>query len=79
MSLPYKKHFPSDWTTEKIEENVTDIATNPNSRWIQITGQDFPLCHRPHKFIADGQCEGKQIRVVLEPEGRGILTAYLLD
>jgi len=77
MSLSYKKNFPNDWSEEKILECVTEIATNPNIRWQQITGQD-QLLLRPHKFIADGELAGKKIRIILEPDERGILTAYLL-
>jgi hypothetical protein len=77
MPLSYKKNFPNDWNEEKILNCVTEIATNPKIRWQQITGQDHSL-YRPHKFIADGEWDGKKIRVVLEPCDRGILTAYPL-
>lgn len=78
MTLPYKRHFSDEWTEDQILECVTEIVTNPKSRWRQITGQDKALS-RPHKFVADGECSGKKIRVVFEPTDRGILTAYPLD
>lgn len=72
MTPEYVKHFPQDWSTEKIITYVTDIATDPNIEWHQIT---WTIC-TPPKYIADGEREGLIIRVILEPKDRGILTAY---
>ena len=71
MPMPLKG-FPSSWDEEKTIKNALEIITNPHIRWRQITGQDGILC-RPFKYIADGEVEGKKIRVVFEPEDRGIL------
>lgn len=75
MALSYKRHFPSDWSEEKIQDCVLEITTDPKIPWKQITGRDGILC-RPHKYLVDGIYDGKQIRIFIEPDKRGILTAY---
>jgi hypothetical protein len=75
MPLPFKRHFPDDWSDEKILECADEIVTNPKIPWRQITGQDHVL-GRLFKYIADGEVGGKKIRVVFEPKDRGILVVY---
>jgi hypothetical protein len=78
MVLSYKSNFPTDWTEEKILECVDEIATDPKIPWKQITGLT-DLITRPYKYLVDGVWEGKRIRIIIEPDGRGILLAYPLD
>ena len=75
VPLPFRRHFPEDWSEGKILELADEIVTNPKISWQQIIGQDHILC-RPFKYIADGKADGKKIRVVFEPEDRGILAIY---
>lgn len=77
MPLPYKRHFPEDWSDDKIQECAWEISTDPKNRWQQITGQNtyFPS---PHKFLVDGSYSGQMIRIILEPDDRGILAVYPL-
>ena len=75
MTLKYRRHFPNDWTDEKVLECVTEIVTNPQNYWKQITGKHGCL-FRPIKYVVDGMYEGKIFRVFLEPEKRWVLTAY---
>ena len=77
MSIPLKE-FPAGWSEEKIIRDALEITTNPQIRWCQITGQNGLLC-RPFKYIADGEVEGRKVRVVFEPEDRGILTVYPIN
>ena len=79
MSLLYSKNFPNDWTKEKIERYVNEIATDPKVPWKQISLQDRLILLERRKFIAEDVREGRKIRVILEPNDRGILTAYPLD
>ena len=80
MSNPsYLKNFPSNLDRDAIIEMVSDIATDPQINWQQITGEDVSMLWRSHKFIVDGIRRGKRIRVFIEPDDRGILTAYPLD
>jgi hypothetical protein len=84
MDLPYRKHFPSDWDDGEIFQCVLSVVNDPRSSWKQITGKK-KFFFRPVKFLVDGECAGRKIRVVIEPKsneflnGRGILTAYPLD
>jgi hypothetical protein len=78
MSLPFKRHFPDDWSDKKILDSAYEIVTNPKACWRQITGQDRLHC-RSSKYIADGEIEGKTIRIVFEPEDRGILAIYPIN
>ena len=78
MSLSYKRHFPDNWSDEKVEGCVLNIVTDPKIQWKRITGQEHGMC-RPSKYIADGECEGKRIRIIVEPDNRWVLAAYLLD
>ena len=73
------KDFPPEWTKEKISQCLLDIVNDPKNPRREITGQVKSLLVRPHKYIVDGVCEGIRIRVVLEPDDRGILAAYPLD
>ena len=78
MVLPFKRHFPDDWSDKKILDSAYEIVTNPKTHWIQITGQDR-LLSRPLKYIADGEIEGRKVRIVFEPEDRGVLTVYPIN
>lgn len=84
MNLTYRRHFPSDWSDEKILQYVTSIVNDSESSWKQITGKSSWF-FRPPKFLVEGRCAGVKIRVVVEPEsndflnGRGVLTAYPID
>lgn len=75
MPLPFKKHFSDDIDDEKVLECALEIVTNPKKPWRRITGRESLLC-RPFKYIADGELDGKAIRIVFEPGDRGILAVY---
>lgn len=84
MDLTYRRHFPSDWSDEKVLQCVTSVVNDSESSWKQITGKRSWF-FRPPKFLVEGRYGGVRIRVVVEPEsndllnGRGILTAYPID
>jgi hypothetical protein len=74
--LPRSKNTAlDDWSEEKILKHAQEVISDPQIQWRQITGQEDFLC-RPLKYIADTEVEGKKIRVVFEPDNRGILAAY---
>jgi hypothetical protein len=73
----------SIWSSQEIASGIdfeclTDLITDPTVPWKQITGQAGYLYERA-KYIADGFRHGTWIRVIFEPNGRGILTAFPLD
>lgn len=78
---PGKSPFPRGWTDDQIMHRVSDIATDPNLRWIQQTGKPgaaFTKTGDPVRYYVDGVRGGIDIRVILEPGGEGIITAFPL-
>ncbi|MDJ0385297.1 EndoU domain-containing protein [Streptomyces sp. G-G2] len=88
-----KSLFPSDWTDEKIFQAVQAVASDPSSRWTR-GGDDFgrqpgtlfnPWHNLPDvewavpaRFRVDGSYGGVKVRVVVEPFGEGVISAYTL-
>ena len=61
--------------------NVSDIATDPSIQWIRQSGPRGSLFQRngnPARFMAVGERGGTQIKVIIEPAGEGIITAFPL-
>jgi hypothetical protein len=61
--------------------NVSDIATDPQLRWVQQTGQAGSLFTRAGaaaRFFVIGVRDGITIKVIIEPAGEGIITAFPL-
>ena len=59
--------------------NVSDLATDPTATWIQLTGKagsDSTTSGKPVRWAVDGVRDGLSIRVIVEPRGEGIITAY---
>ena len=75
---PGKSVFPKNWNAENIMHMISDIATDPNLSWISQTGNggSFTKSGRPAKFIVEGIRNNIKIRVVLEPAGEGVITAF---
>lgn len=74
-----KTEFPAGWSDALTLNHVSDIATDPNLRWIQQTGKPGAAFTRngdPVRFYVDGTRGGVDIRVILEPGGEGIITAF---
>ncbi|WP_088146777.1 EndoU domain-containing protein [Achromobacter denitrificans] len=76
---PGKTAFPASWTGDKVMHNVSDLATDPAATWIQLTGKpgaEFTLAGKPVRWAVEGVRDGVNIRVIVEPRGEGIITAY---
>ena len=76
MTLKFQNHFPSDWDDTKILDCVSQIVSDPKVKRIPITGKDDWIYGLRRKYILDSSCCGLNIRIVLEPEDRGVLAAY---
>jgi hypothetical protein len=59
-------------------ESITDIVTDPSIPWKQVTGKQY-IPYKRIKYVVEGFRKGTWIRVVIEPDGRGVLTAFFLD
>jgi len=88
-----KTLFPSDWSDDKIFEAVQAVASDPSSRWTRDEekgggepGTLFNPWHKlpdvdfaiPARFRVDGVIDNVKIRVVVEPYGEGVISAYTL-
>ncbi|MCW3111006.1 MAG: Rhs family protein [Segetibacter sp.] len=74
-----KTPFPQSWDGQKIMEYVSDIATDPKISWKQIRGkigEQITKRGLPIRYQAIDSREGVNIKVIIEPFGEGIITAY---
>jgi hypothetical protein len=58
---------------------VSDIATDPTLQWVQQTGKAgslFTKAGAPTRFYVTGVRDGVGIKVIVEPAGEGIITAF---
>ena len=72
-----KTKFPWRWKKDKIMNAVSEVATNPSSRWVQQTGRPGALLTRagdPVKWKVEGIFEGVRFRVIVQ--GNDIITAF---
>lgn len=76
--LKGKTPFPKHWTVEDIKHYVSDIATDPSSiaKGMPNDGHLFSGSGKPIRWRLYGTRDGVQIRVVVEPGGEGIITAF---
>ncbi|PPG20910.1 hypothetical protein C5C66_06955 [Rathayibacter toxicus] len=76
---PGKTPFPSNWSEEKIKKNILDIANDPTLEWEPQGSNTFGLFKandEPARITVIGEKDGVTIKVVIEPMGEGIITAY---
>jgi filamentous hemagglutinin len=63
----------------QILHNASDVATDPSIPWNQLTGRpgaEFTRAGDPVRYAAEGTRDGVNMRVIIEPGGEGIITAY---
>ncbi len=76
---PGKSVFPKDWSGDKIMHQVSDIASDPSISWNQITGKagaEFTKKGKPVRYEAKGVRDVVKVKLIIEPGGEGIITAY---
>lgn len=74
-----KSKFPVHWGEKKILDAVSNVATDPSLKWVQQTGTQGSLYTKkgvPSRFKVEGYIDGVKIRVIVEPAGEGIITAF---
>lgn len=64
---PGKSEFPADWSRDKVLEEVADVLKDPKSQ--EITQTDG-------RKRVDGTREGIDIRVIYDPKGKRVVTAF---
>jgi RHS repeat-associated protein len=72
LGLPGKTEFPKGWSDDKIMHEISDVATDPAVPWVKQKGK----IKKPPRYSAEGDREGVRVKVVLEPEGEGIVTGH---
>ncbi|WP_371231666.1 filamentous hemagglutinin N-terminal domain-containing protein [Pseudomonas sp. QE6] len=76
---PGKTAFPASWNGDKVMHNVSDLATDPKASWTQLTGKpgaQLTTKGKPVRWAVEGVRDGVSIRVIVEPHGEGVITAY---
>lgn len=84
-----KSSFPRTWNDEHIVDTVADIVTDPHTVWTQQTGPGqgqlvtglparppTTAAGAPVRYRTDVNVGGVNVRVVVEPGGEGIITAF---
>jgi len=77
--LPGETPFPQSWSGPKILHEVSDIVTDPSVTWVNQTGRQgafFTRAGDPARWSAEAVRDGVRIRVIYEPAGEGVITAY---
>ena len=72
-----KSKFPTYWSKKKIMQVVSEVVTDPKSKWIQQTGKPgsfFTKAGEHVKFKVEGVFENIKIRVIVQ--GEDIITAF---
>lgn len=68
--IPGKSEFPSQWSDRQVIRYISDIIKDPRSRWTRQPGNP------PIRWRIEGNRNGVDIRVIVEPQGQGVITAF---
>ncbi|MBD2324002.1 MULTISPECIES: DUF4114 domain-containing protein [unclassified Desertifilum] len=74
-----KTEFPSQWSDEKSINSIYDVLKDPNSKWTQQTGSPgakYTKKGDPVRWSVEGHRDGIDIKVIVAPDGEGIITAF---
>lgn len=66
---------------DSVMHENSDIFTDPNSKWAQQRGRPGATHYRngkPMRYSIEGRRNGIKLKVIIEPEGEGIITAFPL-
>jgi Bacterial EndoU nuclease len=74
-----KSEFPASWSDEQTMNYISEVIQDPNSIWFQqdgTAGAKYTKKGKPVKWQIDGTRDSVNIRVIVEPDGRGVITAF---
>ncbi len=74
-----KSEFPAAWSDEQTINYISEVLKDPNSIWFQqngTPGAKYTKKGKPIIWQIDGTRNGVRIRVIVEPDGRGLITAF---
>ena len=58
---------------------ISEVIQDPNSQWVQRTGQPgskYTIAGKPVRWQIEGTRDSVNIKVIVEPDGKGIITAF---
>jgi hypothetical protein len=67
-----KSEFPLRWSDNQTIDYIMDVVKDPSSRWKLQEPPRSPL----DRWKVEGTKDGVDIRVIVEPDGEGIITAF---
>jgi RHS repeat-associated protein len=76
---PGKSEFPQGWTDDDILNAIADVATDPNATWTQQEGSPgsrYTKKGLPVRWKVQGTRNGVDITVIVQPDGKGIITGF---
>ncbi len=68
---PGKSVFPKTWKADKVMHYISDIATDPKLDW-----KPGRVVKGNQRYEVIGVREGIKIKIIIEPKGEGIITAF---
>jgi len=74
-----KSEFPARWSDQQIMNYISEVIQDPNSIWFQQNGKagaKYTKRGNPVTWQIDGTRDGVNIRVIVEPDGKGVITAF---
>jgi len=74
-----KSEFPASWSDEQTINYILEVIQDPNSQWVQRTGKPgikYTISGQPVRWQIEGTRDSVNIKVIVEPDGRGIITAF---
>ena len=77
--IPGKSEFPQRWSDSDTLNNISDVVRDPNSVWTQQSGRPgarFTRNGDPVRWKIEGTRDNVDIRVIVEPDGQGVITAF---
>lgn len=63
--------YKKNWDADKVMHEVSDIATDPKLTW--TPGR---VVNGKQRYEVTGVRDGVKIKVIVEPTGEGIITAF---
>ncbi len=62
-----KSEFPASWSDEQIMNYISEVIQDPNSQWVQRTGQPsakYTIAGKPVRWQIEGTRDSVKIKVI---------------
>jgi filamentous hemagglutinin len=74
-----KSEFPPQWSDDEAINYISEVIQDSNSIWLQQNGKPgakYTKTGKPVRWQVDGTRDGVNIRIIVEPDGKGVITAF---